>query len=71
MDRSAPWSFTHAPTHERGIWVLRRYGHDVGMVSLLPEVTHQAVRMAAIVAALIAADIEIRGAVERHPSNGL
>lgn len=64
-----PWTYTHAPTHERGLWILRRYGHDVGMVSLLPEVTHQTVRLQAIVDALNVADERLAKARERHPSS--
>lgn len=65
---SPPWTFTHAPTFERGQWVLRHYGHDVGMVSLLPEVGYQAVRLEAIVATLNATDAALSDAASRHPS---
>jgi hypothetical protein len=65
-----PWTFTHAPTYERGSWILRHHGHDVGMVSLLPEVGYQAVRLEAIVATLNATDAALTNA-SRRPARPL
>lgn len=64
------WGWTSAHTLDRGLYLLRRWGNDVGTISLLPDITHHAVRLEAICAALDAVDERLERARLQHPSGG-
>lgn len=58
------WDYT---TTGSGVLVLRRYGDEVGTVSLLdPTIGSQAVRLERIVAAMAGYDRELEQSISRH-----